>query len=126
MTDIDTPFLGFDDLFASIGVLGHEFSPKLSALDGQVVTMRGYLAPADHHETDGPLVLTSAPVAICSDCGSGHDWPEDAVFVFPAEGAGAFTPGQPVEVRGRLEHGLLRLEEANSLVRLRDARWDRP
>lgn len=121
MTTIDVPFLGFDALFASVGVLGHELSPQLATLDGRVVSMSGYLAPAGH-EGDGVLVLTRTPVASCSDCGEGHDWPEDAVFIFPAE-AGDLAAGRPVAVLGRLEHGLVRVGDANSLVRLRGARW---
>lgn len=117
-------FLGFDELFGRIGVLGLEFSDKLAALDGQTVRMRGYLAPADHGD-GGILVLTRSPVAPCSDCDGGHDWPNDAVFVFPQAGHAGFTPGHPTEVEGVLEHGSLRLPEAEvtTLVRLRDARW---
>ena len=122
MTDIEVPFLGFDALFASVGVLGHEFSPQLTALYGRAVTMRGYLSPADH-DANGILVLTRTPVASCSGCGEGHDWPDDAVFIFPADAAGDLAPGRPVAVLGRLEHGPLRVGESNSLVRLRGARW---
>jgi hypothetical protein len=122
MTTNEVPFLGFDALFSNVGVLGHELSPKLVALDGQAVTMRGYLSPAGH-EADGVLVLTRTPVASCSEGGEGHDWPDDAVFVFPADAAADLAPGRSVAVLGRLEHGLLRVAEANSLVRLRDAHW---
>jgi len=123
MTDTEAPVLGFDELFSSMSVLGHEFSSKVMALSGETVAMRGYLAPAGHDQ-NGFLVLTRAPVAPCSDCESGHDWPSDAVFVFPAPGQDeAFAPGRIVEVRGILEHGLVRLEEVNTLVRMRDARW---
>lgn len=117
--------LDFDEIFASIGVLGHTFSPRLAALDGQTVRMRGYLAPAGHGDS-GVLVLTRAPVAPCSDCGGGHDFPDDTVFVFPAGGARPrFAPGREIAVEGVLEHGSLRLPEAEatSLVRLREARW---
>lgn len=119
----DPTTLGFDELFGKVGVLGLEFSGKLAALDGQVVRMRGFLAPAGHGE-GGVLVLTRTPVAPCSDCGGGHDLPNDAVFVFPAEDAD-FAPGRMAEVEGVVEHGPLSLPEAeaNSLVRLRDARW---
>ncbi|MFT4011923.1 MAG: hypothetical protein QM682_00720 [Paracoccus sp. (in: a-proteobacteria)] len=129
MTAKKDSFLAFDELFARIGVLGHEFSARLAELSGQEVTMRGHLAPVRHHgdahdaghDDDGVLVLTQDPVAPCSDCGGGHDWPDSAVFVFPAHSA-AFTQGL-VSVRGILEHGPLRVGDVNSLVRLRDARW---
>lgn len=122
MTGSHVPFLGFDELFASIGVLGHEFSPRLAELDGQTVVMRGYLAPLDHDES-GALVLTRAPFASCSGCGEEHDWPDDAVVVLPASGQGGFVPGRMTEIQGTLEHGPLRLHDTNTLVRLRDARW---
>ncbi|MFT3974919.1 MAG: hypothetical protein QM699_16200 [Amaricoccus sp.] len=117
--------LNFDEIFASVGVLGHTFSERLAALDGQTVRMRGYLAPTGHGNTD-ILALTRIPVAPCSDCGSGHDLPADAVFVFPADGdRPGFVPGREIAVEGVLEHGSLALPEAEatSLVRLRDARW---
>lgn len=122
MSTNEVPFLGYDALFSSIGVLGHELSPQLKMLDGQAVTMRGYLSPAGH-EADGIFVLTRTPVASCSGCGEEHDWPADAVFVFAADAGRDLSPGRPVAVLGRLEHGLLRVGEANSLVRLRDAHW---
>ena len=117
--------LDFDEIFASVGVLGHTFSERLAALDGETVRMRGYLAPAGHGDS-GVLVLTRIPVAPCSECGGGHDFPDDAVFVFPAEGdRPRFTPGRETAVEGVLEHGSLALPEAEatSLVRLRAARW---
>ena len=121
----ETPTLDFDEIFASVGVLGHRFSDRLAALDGQAVRMRGYLAPAGHGGSE-ILVLTRIPVAPCSDCGGGHDFPDDAVFVFTAAGdRPRFAPGREIEVEGVLEHGSLHLPEAEatSLVRLRDARW---
>ena len=115
----------FDEIFASVSVLGHVFSDRIAALDGQRVRMRGYLAPADHGAAaSGVLVLTRQPVASCSTCGSGHDFPHDAVHVFPEAGDASFTPGRMMEVEGVLEHGSLPLPEAEatSLVRLRHAR----
>lgn len=117
--------LDFDEIFASVGVLGHSFSDRLRDLDGQTVRMRGFLGPAGHDDS-GVLVLTRQPVAPCSDCGGGHDFPDDAVFVFPADGGRPdFAPGRELDVEGVLEHGSLRLPEveATSLVRLRGARW---
>lgn len=117
--------LGFDEIFASVGVLGHSFSERLEALDGRLVRMRGYLAPVGHGDSD-VFVLTRRPVAPCSECGGGHDLPDDAVFVLPAAGdRPRFRPGHEVSVEGVLEHGSLPLPEAEatSLVRLRGARW---
>lgn len=117
--------LDFDDLFASVGVLGHTFSDRLVALDGKAVRMTGYLAPADHG-VGRVLVLTRVPVAPCSECGGGHDFPDDAVFVLPAEEfRPTFAPGREITVAGILEHGTLAIPgvEATTLIRLRDARW---
>ncbi len=111
----------FDEIFARVGVLGHAFSDRIAALDGQRVRMRGYLTPT---EAEGIFGLTRAPVAPCSEHG-GQDWPDETVFLL-TEGAPRFPAGQAVEVEGLLEHGSLRLEEAGvtSFARLRDARWD--
>lgn len=120
----DLASLGFDDIFASVGVLGHAFSERIASLDGQTVRMRGYLAPAGHGES-GVLVLTRSPIAPCADCGGGHDFPDDAVFVFPQAGElTSFAPGREIAVEGVLEHGSQPVPEAEatSFVRLRDAR----
>ncbi|RJL02299.1 hypothetical protein [Paracoccus siganidrum] len=124
MTTTEPAFLDFDELYSKVGVLGLEFSPRLAELAGQRVRMQGYLAPA-HHGEPGPLVLTRAPFAGCSDCGSGHDWPDDSVFVFPTAAQPEFAPGKLTEVEGVLEYGSLRLADPDvlSLVRLRDAAW---
>lgn len=117
--------LDFEEIFASVGVLGHTFSERIASLDGQTVRMRGYLSPAGHGDT-GLLVLTRAPIAPCSDCGGGHDFPDDAVFIFPQAGdRPRFTAGRETAVEGVLEHGSQRLPEAEatSFVRLREARW---
>lgn len=121
----DPATFDFDEIFASVSVLGHVFSDRIAALDGRTVRMRGYLAPAGHGAAaSGVLVLTRQPVASCSTCGSGHDFPHDAVHVFPEAGDASFTPGRMMEVEGVLEHGSLPLPEAEatSLVRLRHAR----
>ena len=120
----DPQFLDFDDIFASVGVLGHAFSERIASLDGRAVRMRGYLAPAGHGD-GGVLVLTRTPIAPCRDCGGGHDFPDDAVFVFPAASeAQRLTPGVAIDVEGILEHGSQPVPEAEatSFVRLRDAR----
>ena len=116
------PTLDFDEIFAGTGVLGHVFSDRIAALDGQRVGMRGYLAPTPAPDIFG---LTRAPVAPCSEHGAGQDWPDDTVFLL-TEGAPRFPAGEAVAVEGVLEHGSLRLEEAGvtSFARLRAARWD--
>lgn len=113
--------LGFDEIFARTGVLGHAFSEKLAALSGGRVRMRGYLAPAGA----GVLVLTREPAARGGEGGTDAGWPDDAVYVFPADGSGDFAPGRAIEVEGVLEHGPMRVDgtDANTLVRLREARW---
>ena len=126
----------FDEIFASVGVLGHTFSDRIATLDGRTVRMRGYLAPAahghDHHDHghdhggSGVLLLTRSPVAPCPDCGGGHDYPDDAVFVFPAGAERPrFAAGRETEVEGVLEHGSLVIPGVGtSFVRLREARWN--
>lgn len=116
-----TSSLEFDEIFASTGPLGHEFSERLIALTGQKVRMRGYLAPAAPGET-AALVLTRRAVAVGTEGGTDDGWPDDAVFVLPASGEGEFLAGRLTEVEGILDHGPQRLANLSTLVRLRDAR----
>lgn len=115
-----TSSLNFDDIFSRTGVLGHELSEKLKSMGGKMVQMQGYLAPV----ASGALVLTRKPAARGSEGGTDHGWPDDAVFVLPADGSAEFEPGVLTEVEGILEHGSEPIAgtDVNSFVRLRDAR----
>ncbi|MFQ8430500.1 hypothetical protein [Amaricoccus sp. W119] len=113
--------LEFDEIFARTSPLGHAFSEKLTDLGGETVRMRGFLAPAVPGKSEA-LVLTRRPAAVGTQGGTDDGWPDDAVFVLPASGKGAFSPGRRAEVEGILEHGPERIADMPTLVRLRAAR----
>lgn len=96
--------LTFGEIYKSFGVLGLEFSDKLTALAGGEVAMRGYMAPPLKPESDF-FVLTREPLAICPFCQSDADWPLDIVVVY-LRGAVPLAPaGTRLTVTGRLEVG---------------------
>jgi hypothetical protein len=98
------PTLGFGELYKSFGVLGLEFSDKLTSLKGRDVSMRGYMAPPLKPESDF-FVLTREPLAICPFCQSDADWPLDIVVIY-LKGAVPLAPaGSRLTVTGRLEVG---------------------
>ena len=96
--------LAFDELYGKISVLGLAFSDKVKALDGETVTMRGFMAPPLKAEA-AFFVLTREPLAICPFCQSDADWPSDIVVVRLAEASPIVSAGTRVTVTGRLEVG---------------------
>ncbi len=119
------PALTFDQLYGKIGVLGLEFSEKVKQLTGQVVTMRGFMAPPLKAEA-AFFVLTEVPMALCPFCSSDSDWPDNIVVVYLDAKQTFVQPGTVIEVQGRLEMGSWTDPETGfvSLLRLRDANYD--
>jgi hypothetical protein len=118
------PLLRFNDIYATVGVIGLRLGERAKELAGAPVRVRGYMAPPDLEQGDF-FVLTRAPVITCPFCDPGTNWPDDMVLAL-LEREGRFVdPGQPIEVVGELELGAkLDLRTgAMRLVRLRDARW---
>jgi hypothetical protein len=72
--------IAFDGLYKSFGVLGFQFSDRVTVLRGKV-RMTGYMAPPLKPESHF-FVLTREPLAICPFCQSDADWPVDIVVVF--------------------------------------------
>ena len=100
----DPARLGFGDLYASVGVLGLQFSDKARALAGKPVAMRGFMAPPLKAEASF-FVLTREPVSLCPFCQSDADWPSDIVVVSLHAGVALTANTEPIEVRGMLEIG---------------------
>lgn len=96
--------LTFEQLYKSIGVRGLQFSDLVLSLKGQMVVMRGYMAPPLKAESRF-FVLTREPMAICPFCQSDADWPVDIVVVYLDRATPMFGGGEAVAVRGRLEVG---------------------
>lgn len=100
----DPAQIAFDGLYKSFGVLGFEFSDRVTALRGQEVRMIGYMAPPLKPESRF-FVLTREPLAICPFCQSDADWPVDIVVIFMKEETPLVSAGRKVAVTGRLEIG---------------------
>ncbi|MDX3809357.1 MAG: hypothetical protein QHC89_23620, partial [Bosea sp. (in: a-proteobacteria)] len=87
----------FDGLYESFGVLGFQFSDRVTALRGQSVRMLGYMAPPLKPESRF-FVLTREPLAICPFCQSDADWPVDIVVVFMKAETPMVSAGRKVAV----------------------------
>ena len=116
--------IAFADLYESAGAAGLKISPKLQALDGLDVAMRGYMAPPLKPESDF-FVLTRFPMSICPFCSSEADWPADIVVIYLSKAAATLSPSQVIRVAGRLETGA-KMDPGTafvSLVRIVEAEW---
>jgi hypothetical protein len=99
-----TETLTFDQLYKSFGVRGAEYSDRLLALRGKIVSIEGYMAPPLKPESDF-FVLTREPVALCPFCQSDAEWPLDIVVIYLKGAAPLVSQGEKVSVSGRLEVG---------------------
>ncbi len=96
--------LTFDDLYAHFGVLGLTFSDKVKALEGEKVSMRGFMAPPLKAEANF-FVLTQVPLSICPFCSSDADWPDDIVVIYLDRAQTFEQANGLIEVTGALEVG---------------------
>ncbi len=117
--------LGFGELYKSFGVLGLEFSDKVKRLDGQDVTVKGFMAPPLKAEANF-FVLTEIPMSLCPFCSSDADWPDNILVVYLAEKQTFVQYNAPIEAHGVLEHGAWTDPETGfrSQLRLRGAAFD--
>ncbi|MDQ0348685.1 RNA polymerase subunit RPABC4/transcription elongation factor Spt4 [Ancylobacter vacuolatus] len=96
--------LDFDELYAKVTVLGLTFSDKVKSLDGQIVTMRGFMAPPLKAEANF-FVLTEIPMSICPFCSSDSDWPDNIVVIYLDRAQTFAQANAPIDATGRLEVG---------------------
>ena len=99
-----TETLGFDDLYASFGVLGLKFSEKVKRLDKQNVSMKGFMAPPLKAESNF-FVLTEIPMQLCPFCSSDADWPDNIVVIYLSSAQTFEQANTIIEVNGKLEVG---------------------
>ncbi|KAA0968480.1 hypothetical protein FPY71_16450 [Aureimonas fodinaquatilis] len=114
--------LGFDELYASFGVLGLEFSEKVKQLSGQTTSIAGFMAPPLKAESDF-FVLTEIPMALCPFCSTDADWPDNILVVYLNRQQTFVQFNRPIEASGVLEYGPWRDPDTGflSLLRLRQA-----
>ncbi|MFM9419236.1 hypothetical protein TTHNP4_00035 (plasmid) [Thermus thermophilus] len=111
--------LDFADLYSQVTVRGIEFSPRLKALNGQRVSMTGWMAPPLKPKLDF-FVLTKVPLATCPFCSTAADWPPDIVLVIMPKGQEAKPTTRCIRVTGRLDIGVKEDSQTGfvSLVRI--------
>lgn len=83
---------------------GGQPSDIAKRLEGQIVAMRGYMAPPLRAEARF-FVLTRIPMAVCPFCDSEASWPEDLVVVEIRDRLRPVDFNDLVEATGRLELG---------------------
>ena len=116
--------LSFDTLYGPATAAGIALSPAAKAMVGDVVTLRGFMAPPLKPELS-MFVLTRTPMSTCPFCSSAADWPPDIVVAFLRRTAEPVPPSQAIAVTGILDDGV-KFDPGTgfvSLVRLLDAIW---
>lgn len=96
--------IAFNDLYASVSVLGLAFSDKVKSLAGRDVSMTGFMAPPLKAESNF-FVLTEVPMALCPFCSSDADWPDNIVVVYLNQPQTFEQANGLIRVSGRLEIG---------------------
>ncbi|MDR0652363.1 MAG: hypothetical protein LBG12_03550 [Synergistaceae bacterium] len=115
--------LKFSEMYSGVSSLGITLSDKLKSLEGQVVSMEGFMAPPLKPTLDF-FVLTRVPMSICPFCSSDADWPYDIVMVRLDKPVTSLPFDRPIRVEGRLELGSEIDTETGfvSIVRIRATR----
>ena len=102
------------------------FSDRAHALQGQTVSLQGFMAP--HLKVDSDFfILSNSPVETCPFCVSEGDWTDGIVFVRMRRRQPATAPGVLILAEGRLEIGPATDAATGfvSRVRLADATFSR-
>jgi hypothetical protein len=104
----------------------NDFSHLAKELNGQRVSMQGFMAP--HLKVDSDFfILSNTPVETCPFCASEGDWIDSIVFVRMRRKQEAVDPGAVIMVEGKLEIGPEKDPETGffSKVRITDADFRR-
>ncbi|MEO0564032.1 MAG: hypothetical protein AAF125_18150, partial [Chloroflexota bacterium] len=110
----------FDDFYAGYHPrYGLVMNDEFVAMDGQTVTIEGYMAPPLKPALDW-FVLTSRPLALCPFCSTDSDWPNDIALTYMPEGEMVLASEYPLRLTGQLEIGSSEDAETGmiSLVRI--------
>jgi hypothetical protein len=102
------------------------FSAAAKKLNGSLISMQGFMAPHLKVESDF-FVLSNSPVETCPFCASEDEWINTIVFVRMKKRQEAVSPGDLLQVQGRLELGPQKDSATGfiSRVRLVDASFQR-
>jgi hypothetical protein len=114
--------ISFGDLYERQTV----FSELAESLDGQAVSMVGFMAPPLKAEATF-FVLTRMPLSVCPFCETEADWPSDIVVIYTDEPISVVPFNFPIRVEGTLQLGTTKDPEMGfvSRVRIVDAGFER-
>ncbi len=112
--------LSFGELYSDWSAAGLVLSEKTESLEGETVTMTGYMAPP-LTPTIRFFVLTEVPMSVCPFCSSDADWPDNIIVVKVSEPVTALPYDSPISVTGTLEIGSEIDEETGFVSQLRIA-----
>jgi hypothetical protein len=104
--------------FADLWSDAAEFSDRAKELAGQIVEMRGYMAPPLKPRIDW-FVLTSTPTATCPFCDEAAAWPDDIVLIMLSRPVVALPYNKPIGVSGILDIGTQTDEKTGFVSRVR-------
>lgn len=110
--------LGFDEMYSGWSGGALVLSDKLKSLEGQDVTVTGYMAPP-LTPTIRFFVLTEVPMSVCPFCSSDADWPDNIIVVKVDDPVTALPYDAPISVTGPLEIGSEADEETGFVSQLR-------
>ncbi|WP_312526476.1 hypothetical protein [Paracoccus sp. (in: a-proteobacteria)] len=112
--------LKFRDLYRR----GRELTPQAQALNGQIVTMTGYMAPPLKPEISF-FVLTKLPMSTCPFCESEAQWPDDIVLALTETAVAPVRFTDLIRATGRFETGFQTDPDTGflSYIRLRDTSY---
>ena len=96
--------LGFDEMYSGWFGGALILSDKLKSLEGQDVTVTGYMAPP-LTPTIRFFVLTEVPMSVCPFCSSDADWPDNIIVVKVDDPVTALPYDATISVTGPLEIG---------------------
>lgn len=97
-------YVSFDEMYSSASAYGYTFSDKMQGLEGQEITMQGFMAPPLKPSIQF-FVLTAMPMSVCPFCSTDADWPDDIIVVEVDTPVTALPFDSPIEVTGTLSLG---------------------
>lgn len=104
---------------------GRDFSPLALGLEGQTVTVDGYMAPPLKADIRF-FVLTKTPMAVCPFCETEAEWPDDILAIYTRRDFNVAPFNRAIEATGELSLGSFRDPDTGflSMVRLENARFN--
>lgn len=103
---------------------GRDFSKLARDLEGQTVTVDGYMAPPLKADIRF-FVLTKIPMAVCPFCETEAEWPDNILAVYTRRDFNVAPFNRGIEATGTLSLGSFRDPDTGflSMVRLENARF---